>query len=302
MKARPESPGRQVLGGIAVHRTARWWMHVMAVGLLVAQTQSGLLAGIGLHGFFDEYLVLGPYANPDGAGVSEARQQADFLCDGVTSEGTIEPSDGLQLGDPLTGGCAASRSRYLRAGLPTIRAVSSSGDLLDLMPLGENVNTLAYAWVYIENLTDTNDSFTLAFAADDGVQVKLNGEEIFNIAGAIYYEAPETILYRTPLYLPPGGSLLQFKVFQGGGVWGLRARLEEGGTQVPILRGGRSDKPEGPGSSSPRPPHGVRVAGRFPVLPRSPPGGAIVIDGSISGLAGIPGQPADAPPRAPRWR
>jgi hypothetical protein len=204
--------------------------------LLVSPTE--LEGGVGARGFFNEYLFLGPYLNPDGAVPGLARQAEDFLCDGTTDEASITPEVGLRLGVPATGSCAASNSGVLESDTPTVRTAHSSGDFLDLgLVVSQSPNVMAYAWTYVENQTSEILFSTLAFSHDDGMQVQVNGQPVFNLSAVMWHGGTGFIQSRVPIALVPGSNLIQFKVFQGSGEWGVRARLEDPVTGRPILAG-----------------------------------------------------------------
>ncbi|MCZ6795375.1 MAG: hypothetical protein O7J95_17355, partial [Planctomycetota bacterium] len=181
-------------------------------------------------GLFDQYLVLGPYANPGGAAPGEANLRLDRLDDGTTNEGNIIPAAGLALGPPVTGS-------FFGAGAPDVELVEGNGRL-DLnshfFSQGEpNNNVMAYSWVYVNNVTSNPLPAVLALASDDSINVELNRSEVANINVARGSGRPGTIQNRVVVVLDAGWNLLQFKVFDGGGGWNMRARLEDADRCVP---------------------------------------------------------------------
>lgn len=131
-------------------------------------------------GFFTEYLVLGPYANKRGCSPGRDTLRQDWLCDGETSEANIVPAENLRLGPPKASGCASGDSAFLGEGFPILTRMRTRGRLLHLNSLKPNEYVMAYAWIYVRNLTDRNLEVNLALSSDDSVHVKLNGEEILN--------------------------------------------------------------------------------------------------------------------------
>ncbi len=194
---------------------------VAFLGLLPA-----LQAGTTFDGFFDSYLVTGPFRNPRGAAPGIDALRLDQLCDGTTSENTIVPEAGLTLDPPDFAGCADPESRSI--GNPVLTEEVTAGDLLDFNTLfGLNDNVMAYSWVYVENLADEPLEAILGIASDDSIQVKLNRNEVFIFNGGRGSGGAGTIQNTSDVVLRPGWNLLQFKVFEGGGGWNMRARLTD---------------------------------------------------------------------------
>ena len=75
----------------------------------------------------------------------------------------------------------------------------------------------------------------MGIASDDGITVEVNRAQVFNIS--IPRGFARDIQNRFPVTLLPGGNLIQFKTFEGGGGWGLRARFEDPLACAPVLSG-----------------------------------------------------------------
>ena len=240
-------------------RNRRAWAFCVAACAVILAPTLRLEGGLDANGFFDEYLVVGPYSNPTGGEAGEARQALDYLCDGSVNEITISPLQGLVLGAPDTGNCAAQGSGFTERETPVIRSLRTNGNVLSLNDLvGARNNVMAYAWTYVENLTPDILICTLAFSHDDGMQAQVNGAEVFNLSGTRWYGEPGFIQSRVPIALIPGPNLIAFKVFQGGGDWGVRARLEDSATGMPLLENNDLVRAGVAGT----PPHGQRKAVR----------------------------------------
>jgi len=219
---------------------------VIAAAALVASLGSPASAGTTDQGFFDEYLILGPYANSGGAGPTLDYIASDFLCDGDVSEATILPEDLLELGVPeAPGGCATEDTSYAGVDpvVPTVKRQLIGGAFPDIVDFNANLSPndqmMAYAWVYVENVTNPPRvlNYVMGLASDDSVEVKVNRSQVFSRSIPRWYDPTGTIQDRFPIALLPGGNLIQFKVFEGGGDWGLRARLESTSDCKPILSG-----------------------------------------------------------------
>ncbi|MGQ9590573.1 MAG: malectin domain-containing carbohydrate-binding protein, partial [Planctomycetota bacterium] len=105
--------------------------------------------------------------------------------------------------------------------------------------LTPNDQAMAYAWVYVFNQTGGALDYTLALGSDDGVVVDVNGEEKWVNSVPRGSGGLGVIQDRVAVTLEPGRNLVQFKVFEGGGNWELRARFEDAaGAPVRAQRGG----------------------------------------------------------------
>ncbi len=195
-------------------------------------------------GFPLQYLVLGPYANTGGANPGPDAQAEDYLCDGDIGEEDIEPEDGLKLGQPDAGGCAKADTSFLDpCDDPVIQTASANNTTLDLNTLfTPNDNTMAYWWVYVINNSGEDRDVELGVSSDDGIQVKVNGEEVHNnsvprgCGGAGVIQDPAI-----PITLLEGVNLIQGKVFEGGGGWCTRMQLFDPETFEPIIDDGSGD-------------------------------------------------------------
>ncbi len=220
------------------HRMFSLRLKSLAVLIVAALLSPCLKADTDQNGFFTEYLVAGAYAGP-GCNPNDL-YSADFLCDGDNSENTILPEDGDILFPPVTeaedcegsvpaalfGGFHANAMLDLDGNLP-IAMVMTNGDLLDFESHTPGAdNAMGYAWVYVENITDAPLNYTMGVASDDTIQVKINRVEVFHIGVCRGWGGAGTTQNTFPVTLQPGGNLVQFKVWDGGGGWGMRARFE----------------------------------------------------------------------------
>ena len=177
------------------------------------------------NGFPTRYLVLGPIPNSGGAAPGDDRIRADYLCDGTVTQETIRPRPGLQLDPPDAGGCAPDGVSSCSG--PTIQVLDAANTTLDLnAALVPNDNVMAYAWVWVENLTGDAVNGTMGVGSDDSFEALVNGESIglrsigrgCGGAGVIQDDG-------MPVTLEPGANLVGVKVFEGGGGWCCRFRL-----------------------------------------------------------------------------
>ncbi|MCZ6793155.1 MAG: hypothetical protein O7J95_06030, partial [Planctomycetota bacterium] len=203
------------------------------------------------NGFFDTYLAAIGY---DARGSTPQAQEMtqDYLCDGEVSEETILPQEGQLLQPPLTAAddpalCGSKpparrgfdENALLDAGglLPiSVQAINNTtldfrGIVRDATGMGGLTpsNVMAYAWVYVTNNTDAALDLTMGIGSDDSLQVEINRVEVFRHRGGRGSGGSGAIQDRFPVTLQPGGNLIQFKVWQGGGGWNMRARFETAG-------------------------------------------------------------------------
>jgi hypothetical protein len=198
-----------------------------------------LSAATNANGFFDEYLVLGPY-QAAGGNPAQAQREQDYLCDGEVSEDDILPEAGMELLLPVAsaGDCSGSTPPSLRPVHANVRRGPGGGPLIEQARVNDNdamnwstyyagaTNVVAYAWVYVNNLTGATQKLQMGIASDDSIELKVNRERVFSLGIGRGYGGAGTVQNRFPVRLLPGGNLIQIKVFQGSGGWGFRARLE----------------------------------------------------------------------------
>ena len=102
----------------------------------------------------------------------------------------------------------------------------TEGDLLNFETQAPGAdNAMGYAWVYVENITGAPLDLRMGIASDDSIQVKVNRIEVFNLGVCRGWGGAGTTQNDFPVTLQPGGNLVQFKVGDGGGGWGMRARF-----------------------------------------------------------------------------
>ncbi len=213
---------------------------------LVASTVAH--AGTDGNGFFDSYLVAIGYDAAGGAPPVDQLGQ-DYLCDGESNEETIIPDEFTVLFPPIDAGndpaLCGSKPPALR-GFDENALLDPDGNLpvtfqtvnnttLDFRGIVRNAvgdnnltpsNVMAYAWVYITNNTEESLDLLMGIGSDDSIVVELNRVEVFRHRGGRGSGGNGTIQDRFPVTLQPGGNIVQFKVWQGGGGWNMRARIE----------------------------------------------------------------------------
>ena len=233
-------------------------------------------------GFFLKWLVLGPYTGSSCGGLGASLTQ-DWLREsagGVTEKDLYWYVDEqVQTNYAL----AASDGLHPNAGteFPTVKETSSWGDTINLNdavwpPDPEYV--MAYAFVYVDNMTAAPLPVDIACASDDAISVLVNGTSVHaNDACRAVGNAGE-VQDRAPATLAVGKNLIAVKVFENTGGWSFRLRLEGRGTGTPItsssvirlttdytqgfLFGGGGDPIDLP----PEPPDPGEAAGTSPVV------------------------------------
>ena len=223
------------------HRMVSLCLKTLAVLLSIAFVCPAARAQTDENGFFTEYLVAAAYAGP-GCNPNQL-VTADFLCDGDSNENNIIPEEGFILMPPvleaedceggtqpaLFGTFHLNTPIDLDGNLPIVVQMTE-GDLLNFETQAPGAdNAMGYAWVYVENVTGAPLDLRMGIASDDSIQVKVNRIEVFNLGVCRGWGGAGTTQNDFPVTLQPGGNLVQFKVWDGGGGWGMRARFVDPG-------------------------------------------------------------------------
>jgi len=187
---------------------------ITAAGRYTAPTQPGVYAVIAGHpetpatwqaqvhvgptplptGVVRQWLVLGPFPDPDYTGLESA----------TIPEPQTQPSHGAQPGPDGW------------------QSVSANSPYLDFAhTFTPNTDVLAYAHVYLHVPRGTNCA--LVFGSDDGIRIWLNGELLYSLRVRRAANPNQTTL---PITLKAGWNRLLVKVDQGVGGWGCYLRLE----------------------------------------------------------------------------
>ncbi|MCH2581883.1 MAG: hypothetical protein MK133_11900, partial [Planctomycetes bacterium] len=223
------------------HRMVSLCLKTLAVLLSIAFVCPAARAQTDENGFFTEYLVAAAYAGP-GCNPNQL-VTADFLCDGDSNENNIIPEEGYLLMPPvleaedceggtqpaLFGTFHLNTLVDLDGNLPIVVQMTE-GDLLNFETQAPGAdNAMGYAWVYVENVTGAPLDLRMGVASDDSIQVKVNRIEVFSLGVCRGWGGVGPTQTDFPVPLQPGGNLLQFKVWDGGGGWGMRARFVDPG-------------------------------------------------------------------------
>lgn len=189
-------------------------------------------------GFINKWLVLGPYTGSScnlGAALTQ-----DWLREsaGGLRETNLQWTDGQVVNTNYALAASAGIHPNASTATPTIERYSTGGDTINLNdsvypPDPENV--MAYSFVYVDNVTGANLPVTLACASDDGISVLLNGVHVHSNDACRGVGGPGEVQDRAPATLLVGKNVLGVKVFENGGGWSFRLRIEERGTGTPLV-------------------------------------------------------------------
>ena len=195
--------------------------------------------GIDSQGFILPWLVLGPYTG-SACNIGTAALQADWLTEG--SNGPVRQSDlEWRPAQEVDTRYATARSTGLHANapfdIPTVQPYASFGDTIDFdgavyPPSPDQV--MAYAFIYVDNVTGSNRAVDIACASDDAIHVLVNGVSVGVADVCRGVGGSGQIQNRFPATLEPGKNLITVKVFEDGGGWAFRMRIEGRNTGSPI--------------------------------------------------------------------
>jgi uncharacterized protein (TIGR03790 family) len=140
-----------------------------------------------------QWLVLGPFADPDGTGL-----EASLL-----PESAMAPAHGEQQGDAVW------------------KSVYAANDFVDLTSaFSPHIRTVAYAHLYLHAPREVEA--TLVFGSDDGIRLWWNGEMQYSLRTR---RAADPNQGRVAVTLRQGWNRLLVKVDQAEGRWGFFMRL-----------------------------------------------------------------------------
>ncbi|MGQ9589451.1 MAG: lamin tail domain-containing protein [Planctomycetota bacterium] len=195
-------------------------------------------SGLDPSGFIVKWLFLGPYTGA-GCGIGTTRLNADWLREsaGGVRETDLFWRDGQVVRTDYA--LAESTGLHPNAGtsLPTVRArgyVADTINLNDVVYPPDPENVMAYAFVYVDNVTSSAIPVDIALASDDAVVVLVNGVRVHTNDVCRAGGNSGEIQDRAAATLAVGKNLIAVKVFEQGGAWNFRLRLEGRGTGVPI--------------------------------------------------------------------
>jgi eukaryotic-like serine/threonine-protein kinase len=131
------------------------------------------------------------------------------------------PELGIDLNADMPGKAGPVRWKLQAAELVAVGTAKAA--LFDLAALCQP-NTLAEAYVLIHVKSPAATEARLLLGSDDGVKVWLNGEPIFahEVGRGVHIDED-----KVPMALKPGWNRLMIRVHQGGGGWGLAARITD---------------------------------------------------------------------------
>jgi len=200
------------------------------------------------YGFNQTWFILGPYypkkgnygANPGTTAIGR-----DFLTDGVTTQYNIVPTTGLVvLTNPALPTCYSYSFVWytVQNGFdkPTVFHYDNPGDnatvdFKAVFNMNDNRldNNMCYAFAFVNNLTASNQRYYFGVGSDDSIVVILNGVQLYanNTArgsgGANEVQNAPRPSTAWPLF--PGLNLVGIKVFNGGGGYNFRCRVQTNG-------------------------------------------------------------------------
>jgi hypothetical protein len=197
-------------------------------------SQSGLDAA----GFITNWLLLGPYTGSM-CSLGATALRADWLTEGA---GGVQQTDLLwEEGQEVNTNYAVARSDALHANAgtarPTVREYTGFSDTINLNDAVWPPNpefVMAYAFVYVDNVTAAPLSVDVAVASDDAIAVLINGTHVHVNDACRGVGSEGTVQDRAPATLAVGKNLVVVKVFEHGGGWSFRLRFETRGTTTPI--------------------------------------------------------------------
>ncbi len=239
--------------------------------------------GLDGAGFVLKWLVLGPYTGSSCA--LGPRLSGDWL---RGNAGGVKEADLLWTNGQVVNtnySLAESDGLHANAGtaLPTIKTYSGATDTINFNDVVWPPNpdfVMAYAFVYIDNVTAAPLLVDIGVASDDAISVLINGSYVHVNDACRGVGAPGEVQDRAPATLAVGKNLVVVKVFENQGGWSFRLRFEQRGTTNPItlpsaiqvmtdhtkgLRFGGGGTPIEPTDPPPPPPPGAG-AGESPVV------------------------------------
>ncbi len=196
--------------------------------------------GMDSQGFILEWLMLGPYTG-SGCQIGNAAITGDWLRE--AGIGTVRQNDLVWRDEQVVDtdyGSARSTGLHPNAPAndPTVGRFASFGDTINLNdavypPNPEDV--MSYSFVYVDNVTGSDREVDIGVASDDSIQVLVNGvsRHLNDVCRGVGNAG--VIQDRFPATLNAGKNLIAVKVFERGGGWSFRLRIEGRGTGQPIM-------------------------------------------------------------------
>ncbi|MBN1420377.1 MAG: DNRLRE domain-containing protein [Planctomycetes bacterium] len=189
---------------------------------------------IDADGFIKAWLLLGPYAQPYTSSPSDAEVTSDFLTDGAVSEDFILPYEGMQVATDYnlalaTGLQGQSRAGMNPGGIPTWFRWIDGDQTIDYSEIhAQDINdSMSYAVCYVNYAGTSALPCQVAGASDDSLSVIVNDRYAIVTGNAPRgYGGDGNIQDRGPAVLIPGLNRIVVKVYEGGGGYGFRCRLE----------------------------------------------------------------------------
>lgn len=203
--------------------------------------EGGVVAFNGMDGsgFILDWLLLGPYEGA-GCGIGTTAIRADWLTegDGSPNQTDLEWRDGQVVRTSYSTARSTGLHPNAPAALPTVtryEAVSDTINLNDAVYSPDPDDVMAYAFTYVDNVTGAPLAVTLGCGSDDSIAILLNGtymhvNDVCRGAGG----AGE-VQDRVDAVLQPGKNLIAVKIFERGGGWAFRLRIEERSTNQAIV-------------------------------------------------------------------
>jgi hypothetical protein len=187
-------------------------------------------------GFILKWLVLGPYTG------SHCALGADLSADWLRDSGAVDEKDLIWRDGQIVNtnyALAASVGLHPNAGtaLPTIEEYAGFSDTInfnDAIWSPDPNQVMAYAFVYVDNMTASPRNVDIACASDDAISVLVNGVYVHTNDACRGVGAGGEVQDRAPATLAVGKNLITVKVFEDGGGWSFRLRLENRGAGTPI--------------------------------------------------------------------
>ncbi len=199
---------------------------------------SGSQPGMDGQGFILNWLMLGPYNTGLACNIGNNNIQRDYL------RGTSTPrEDDLIWRDEQVVNtnftlAASTGLHSAGGGTPEVFLYESFSNTINL---NDNVwgavnpeNVMSYSFAYIDNITGSPLPVTIGCASDDAISVLLNGNVVHTNDACRGVGNEGQIQDRFNTTLQEGKNLIAVKVFENGGGWSFRLRIEERGNGNPI--------------------------------------------------------------------
>jgi len=207
---------------------------------------SGILQAccpFGPDGYIMQWLILGPIGDQGGCDIGPVEIQADYLTDGMETQETILPYDGMQIEIDFALAENAGEVYYGRTldDIPVWYAICDNDggiDYNDDHMLGmQNDNVMAYAICYVTNTTgeDIEDVY-IGTGSDDALEVWFD-DQVWTMDTCRGWGFPTPQEANGPVTLVAGVQhRIMTKTFEQGGGWNFYLRFQDA-TGFPITDG-----------------------------------------------------------------